>query len=403
MGGWLPVSRLAGAIIAPVVLSVGSLLCIGAAAAESGPATPFLTEEAPLRPLARSFGFRTSGSVRTGRVRVFSDCLTGGHEIVIAPGIPRALVDGRGVPLLTAPRFVGGELVVPAELADIIRRMGDGGASAETPSGGKPAPRRRAKRAAFLPAPTDHTTLLLAGGGSGSKAKKAKKGKSAKTGKTPKAGRPAGKRLTPVEVKGLVLIDPGHGGKDEGARGPKGTKEKDVVLAVAKLLARELRSQGVRVELTRSDDTFVSLSKRAAAANRLKPDLLLSLHVNSYPKGSVAGVETWVSRVRPARSKKATKKATKESRALAKKSRTLAKTVQAALVKATAERDRGVRRGRFRVLRKSKVPAVLVEMGFVSNPRTEKKLKDARHRRKIAKALAGAIADSGLLRRRAAK
>jgi N-acetylmuramoyl-L-alanine amidase len=397
MGGWLPVSRLAGAIIAPVFLSIGSFLCIGTAAAEPDPTTPFLTEEAPLRPLAGSFGFRTSGSVRTGRVRIFSDCPTGGHEIVISPGIPRALIDGRGVPLLTAPRFVGGELVVPAELADIIRRMGDGGASAETPSGDRPAPRRRTEKAAFLPAPTDHTTLLLAGGASGSKAEK--KGKPAKTAKTPAADLPAGKRPAPVEAKGLVLIDPGHGGKDEGARGPKGTKEKDVVLAVAKLLAEELRSRGVRVELTRTDDAFLSLATRAAAVNRLKPDLLVSLHVNSYPKGSVAGVETWVSRARPARSKKAMK----ESCALAKKSGEFAKTVQAALVKATADRDRGVRQGYFRVLRKSSVPAVLVEMGFVSNPATEKKLLDDGHREKIAKALAGAIADSGLLKRRGTK
>jgi N-acetylmuramoyl-L-alanine amidase len=322
---------------------------------------------------------------------------------VVAPGIPRALVDGRGVPLLTAPRFVSGELVVPAELADIIRRMGDGSASAGTPLGTRPAPRRGKKKtkSAFLPAPTDHTTLLLAGGATGSKAVETKKTKSSKSRPTPVAGRPSGKRPAPVEVevKGLVLIDPGHGGKDEGARGPKGTKEKDVVLAVAKLLAGELRSRGVRVELTRPDDTFLSLAMRAAAANRLKPDLLVSLHVNSYPKGSVVGVETWVSRATPAPSEKA-KEATKESRALAKSSRALANRVQAALVKATAERDRGVRQGHFRVLHKSSVPAVLVEMGFISNPGTEKKLKDAGHRLKIAQALAGAIAESGMLRRR---
>ena len=149
---------------------------------------------------------------------------------------------------------------------------------------------------------------------------------------------------------------------------------------IAKLLAEELRQGGVRAELTRADDSSVSLSSRAVSANRLKADLLISIHVNSYPKASVRGVETWVAAGRRG-----------PSGDTAKKSLALAKRVQAALTRATGERDRGVRAGHFTVLRRSKVPAVLVETGFISNPTTEKRFNDARYRRKIAKALAGAI------------
>ncbi len=88
---------------------------------------------------------------------------------------------------------------------------------------------------------------------------------------------------------------------------------------------------------------------------------------------------------------------------VASRSAALAGKVQAALVEVTGERDRGVRTGHFTVLRKTRVPAVLVEAGFISNPKTEKRLSDAAYRGKIAKALARAIMESGLLRERAAK
>ncbi|MEE2962167.1 MAG: N-acetylmuramoyl-L-alanine amidase, partial [Myxococcota bacterium] len=92
---------------------------------------------------------------------------------------------------------------------------------------------------------------------------------------------------------GLVVIDPGHGGKDSGAIGVKGLKEKDVCLQLAISLAEELRSRNVKVELTRESDVFVPLEQRAALANQLGADLFLSVHANALEDQGVAGVETY--------------------------------------------------------------------------------------------------------------
>ncbi len=341
-----------------------------ARAASATGSMPFLTEDAPLGPLARAFGFRVTGDVSSGRVRLASD----NHHIVLAPGLSRALVDGRGFPLLDPPKYVGGVLVVPPDLADLVRRLGSGAPEAGRPYRDRPNPGVRPK-VTFAPAALGTARTLFAGG-------------------TTSATKIAVDR-TPVKPgsAGFIVLDPGHGGTDEGARGAKGTREKVIVLDIAKRMAAHLRRAGVRVELTRTKDCYVSTKKRAASANALGPDAVLSLHANSYGTRTATGVETWVLSRRVA----AIRKRTKES---GRRSRLLALAVQKALVATLKVRDRGVREGNYTVLRESKVPVALAEIGFISNPATEARLANARWREHIARQLAKAVVSSGVLVRR---
>ena len=99
---------------------------------------------------------------------------------------------------------------------------------------------------------------------------------------------------TPVKHKiSRIIIDPGHGGKDPGAIGPAGEKEKDITLAVSKELAARLNEDGFEIFLTRKDDTFIPLEERTAFANKKKADLFISVHVNANEKVSLRGVETY--------------------------------------------------------------------------------------------------------------
>ncbi|HVN72293.1 MAG TPA: N-acetylmuramoyl-L-alanine amidase, partial [Desulfomonilia bacterium] len=90
-----------------------------------------------------------------------------------------------------------------------------------------------------------------------------------------------------------IVIDPGHGGKDPGAIGPGGAKEKDITLAVSKSLASRLREGGIEVFLTRNGDTFIPLEERTAFANKKKAKLFISVHVNANDRESFQGIETY--------------------------------------------------------------------------------------------------------------
>jgi N-acetylmuramoyl-L-alanine amidase len=177
-----------------------------------------------------------------------------------------------------------------------------------------------------------------------------------------------------------VVIDPGHGGIDEGARGPSGLKEKDVVLDIATRMATHLRRRGCTVTLTRKDDSAVSTTERARIANAARARALVSIHANSFRDPAVDGVETWIADT------------ARVSSSVRRASASLAKALQKAVVRRTRLRDRGVRKGRYVILRSSKVPTALVELGFMSNPRTERRLASARWREALARALAKAVA-----------
>jgi N-acetylmuramoyl-L-alanine amidase len=209
-----------------------------------------------------------------------------------------------------------------------------------------------------------------------------------------------------------VVIDPGHGGRDTGAIGPGGLCEKDVTLAVALELQRQMQKRGVRVTMTRSDDRFLSLAERSRLANAAGVDLFLSIHCNASPGGDATGLETFAlspavtdsyragvaasrlnpsdlfegasARVSPGAEKAVFRAHLDEQR---RQSLALARSLQEELVRNLGELDRGVKLRNFSVLRETYVPAALVEVGFISHRGTEARMRKPTHRDQIAGAL----------------
>ncbi|TWI59817.1 N-acetylmuramoyl-L-alanine amidase [Halalkalibacter nanhaiisediminis] len=154
----------------------------------------------------------------------------------------------------------------------------------------------------------------------------------------------------------VIVVDPGHGGKDPGAVA-NGVREKDVVLSVGLKLKRKLEAAGATVVMTRSTDVFIELSQRAAIANNRNADAFISIHANAAGASSASGSETfWNSTHASSDSKK------------------LAEEIQREMIKALDTRDRGVKQGNFSVIRNSRMPSVLVELGFITNATEAKKL-----------------------------
>ena len=207
-----------------------------------------------------------------------------------------------------------------------------------------------------------------------------------------------------------IVIDPGHGGHDQGSTGPAGLMEKDLTLDVAQRLGKLIEERlGSEVIYTRSDDTFIALESRTALANEKKADLFLSIHANSSPYPSVSGIETYYLNFASTRDamdvasrenagsemgvhelSSIIEKITKHDKA--EESRDFAGKMQAALYTAavrsnSAARNRGVKKAPFVVLIGATMPSILAEIGFISNAREEALLKRADHRQKLAEAL----------------
>ena len=209
---------------------------------------------------------------------------------------------------------------------------------------------------------------------------------------------------------GRIVIDPGHGGHDTGTVGRNGLMEKDLVLDVALNLKRSLEERlDAQVLMTRSDDRFISLEERTAIANRHRSDLFISIHANASTSRSTSGVETYYlnfARTAADREIAARENATTllnigELQDLVRKiamadksteSRELAALLQRSLFSGSRgifpkARNRGVRSAPFIVLIGAEMPAVLVEVAFISNPRDEKLLKKENSQQVLAKAL----------------
>ena len=207
-----------------------------------------------------------------------------------------------------------------------------------------------------------------------------------------------------------IVIDAGHGGHDEGTRGPNGVLEKDVVLDVALRLSKLVQSRmGAEVVLTRSDDTFIPLQARTATANNRRADLFLSIHANSSPSSVVAGTETFFLNFTnsttaldvAARENAGAEKSVGELKDLIQsitlndkiaESQTFAQAVQSSIFSQAAKsnlaaRNRGVKRAPFVVLIGASMPSVLAEIGFLTNTRDEANLAKPEYRQKIAEAL----------------
>ncbi|MFN7931732.1 MAG: N-acetylmuramoyl-L-alanine amidase [Bryobacteraceae bacterium] len=211
-----------------------------------------------------------------------------------------------------------------------------------------------------------------------------------------------------------IVIDPGHGGMDHGTTGPGGLVEKELTLDVARRLAALVEEQmGSEAILTRDHDKFVELEDRAAMANHKKADLFVSIHANSSPIKTAAGAETYVLSFTTsktamevaARENAASERSIGELKDLLQKialkdkldeSRELAAKLQGSMVQMTtavtppakgARRDRGIKRAPFVVLIGAQMPAVLTEIGFVTNSKEEALLKKPEYRQKIAESL----------------
>jgi N-acetylmuramoyl-L-alanine amidase len=207
-----------------------------------------------------------------------------------------------------------------------------------------------------------------------------------------------------------VVLDPGHGGHDQGTVGPTGLMEKDVVLDVAQRLGKLIESRmGSEVVYTRTDDTFVPLEGRTALANEQKADLFLSIHANSSAYPRIGGVESYYLNFTnskdalavAARENASSDKSVFELRDLiqritlqdkAEESKEFAGRIQNALFAFAARyersiKNRGVKKAPFVVLIGASMPSVLAEIGFLSNPREESLLKRPAHRQRLAEAL----------------
>lgn len=231
-------------------------------------------------------------------------------------------------------------------------------------------------------------------------------------GKAAKRTSAGGSSLT--RVLGLklarVAIDPGHGGHDQGTEGPHGLLEKDLVLDVAQRVGALIEERmGAEVIYTRSDDSYVPLEGRTALANEKKADLFLSIHANSSPVASVAGIETFYLNITgtkyamdvAARENASSQKSIFELSDViqkiakgdkAQESKEFAGRVQAALYafdvrNVPASKNRGVKTAPFVVLIGANMPSVLAEIGFITNPREEALLKKPDYRQKLAEAL----------------
>ena len=190
-----------------------------------------------------------------------------------------------------------------------------------------------------------------------------------------------------IGLKGrTIAIDPGHGGSDSGAIGPTGIMEKSVTLRVSRELKRLLEAEGARVVLTRTGDTEVSpkgarataveeLEARCDVANRAKADIFLSIHADAFTNREVKGTTAYYYT-----------KGTKQSKRLADSVRT-------ALIDAIGTVDRGTQTSNFYVVKNTDMPAILVEISFISNPDEEKMMNSDAGIKKIAQGIADGVAD----------
>ncbi len=225
--------------------------------------------------------------------------------------------------------------------------------------------------------------------------------------------------VTLAEQLGLkfrrVVIDPGHGGHDNGTIGEDGVKEKDVALAIARKLRTVLTDQGLEVVLTRDTDRFVRLEERTRIANAARGDLFISVHCNSLPQRHIRGIETYTLNlasnhyaIRLAARENATSEkgmsdlqfllADLATRANTEESVRLATQVQSGLISSLKGKDKkirdlGTKEALFYVLLGTKMPAILVETGFLSNTDEEKRLASPGYQEDVARSIASGVQD----------
>ncbi|KMY55434.1 cell wall hydrolase [Bacillus sp. FJAT-27231] len=172
-----------------------------------------------------------------------------------------------------------------------------------------------------------------------------------------------------------IIIDAGHGYSTPGKRTPDGMREFEFNRDVALLLRKKLEGKGASVGFSHSDQVDVPLEERVSKANRWKADLFLSIHANAYGDGwnEAHGIETFIHSSRP------------------KQAEAVAKAIQQRLVTLTGRRNRGVKTGNFYILRKTLMPAVLIEAGFMTNKEEAQLLRTRAYRELCAQAITEAV------------
>jgi N-acetylmuramoyl-L-alanine amidase len=176
----------------------------------------------------------------------------------------------------------------------------------------------------------------------------------------------------PRPLRGLIVIDAGHGGKDPGAVSCLGYHEKEVNLAVAKYLDSMLGQRGFDTVMTRRSDVFVSLGERAALANRHAADLFVSVHADSVDSSSPNGFSVYTARVSSSRSIQVAQSIIQD-------------------LSQTGISSRGLRKANYQVLIKTQCPSVLIELGYLSNPWEAQRLRESSTQYRLAQAIAKGI------------
>jgi len=213
-----------------------------------------------------------------------------------------------------------------------------------------------------------------------------------------------------------VVVDAGHGGKDPGTRGRyTGTPEKEVTLDIARRLKKDLEERGFKVTMTRDRDEFISLEQRTEITTRAKADIFISIHANANPSRSVDGIEVYALRDLQATEQRDPERLKNQKtmlRNLAMKngdasleaivldmlynyklseSQLLAAYVDKGATIAAKANNRGVKRAGYHVLRNTLIPAVLVEVGFLSNAQEESLLRRSDYRQRIADGIVSSL------------
>jgi N-acetylmuramoyl-L-alanine amidase len=217
-----------------------------------------------------------------------------------------------------------------------------------------------------------------------------------------------------------VVIDPGHGGESHGAAGPDGILEKDVVLDVARRVAEKLKGAGLRVILTRDQDVSLALQERTRIANEANADLFVSIHANAAPSRLARGMETYFLSL-DASDEASGRVAERENEAFGSgvsaagpgadpvsailgdltdteklsDSDEFARLTHARLAAIDPVPSRGVKQAPFVVLMGVRMPAALIEIGFITNPTEGRGLAAAERQGEIAEAIAAAVLDFG--------
>lgn len=177
----------------------------------------------------------------------------------------------------------------------------------------------------------------------------------------------------------VIVLDAGHGGLDKGAKIQYPyLEEKRLSLSLTLLTKKYLEQLGYKVVLTRVKDYFVPLKKRVALANEAKAELFVSIHLNSCPNKTAHGIEIYYHN-------------SIENKSKAKTSHNLAQCILTDIIKKTKAKSRGVRRGKFRVIKDTKMPAILIEAGFLTNPQERDNIRKAIYQDKISIGIAEGV------------